>query len=198
MAGNLIKAPARSRAAGFTMMELLAVTAVLAILAMIAVPALSNILPYYKVRLEAKNAATIMRQARLKAASTQRPTRVVFSCGENDRSAPGPCHFRMQAATFVGGVFDQWRDLPGTRHYLDSGVGIQVAAADGSLEASDIVWAVFMPYSRVYSSFDSMADCPQFSMVFLWKGYNSPARAAWDLTLNSNSGRATLTRYVST
>ena len=171
--------------------------AILAILALIAVPSLFQIIPYNRVRLEAFNAATVMRQARLKAANTQRPTRVVLDCREHYQGKNTPCFFQQQSATFVNGVFRDWVDIPGTRHLFHPRVGVRVVEgnkADKPLEAA--VWAVFTPASQVFSYFDTLSSKPPFELLFTYDDFGTLDRATWSLTLNSSSGRATLEKYV--
>lgn len=183
----------RSIRRGFTMMELLTVLAVLAILAMVAVPSLYEAMPYYRVRLEAFNAASVMRQARMKAANTQRPTRVVLDCRDHYGNKKQPCFFRTHAATFVNGVFEDWVEIPGTRHDFYPGVGVRYLEDSQYKKPEDVaIWAVFFPSSRVHSYFDTLSSKSPFELLFAYDDFDDLERAAWRLTLNSSSGRTVL------
>jgi prepilin-type N-terminal cleavage/methylation domain len=170
---------------GFSMVELMVVVIVIAVLAMMAIPATMSIVPYARVRMEAQNAAAIMRQARLKAANTQRPTRVVLECFDHVGNANAPCIFSMQTATYTEGVLTGWDDVPvgGMDMVYIVSPAVTAKAATGNTSAS-VFWVVFMPSSRAFAS-----HVP-YEIDF------TPTRAAahgqWKLSVNSSSGRTTL------
>ncbi len=78
------------RKKGFTMLEMMVVIAIFSILALMAIPLTITLIPNAKVRSEAMNMATIMRQARLRAANTQRPTRILVDCRAHLQKKPNP------------------------------------------------------------------------------------------------------------
>ena len=177
---------------GFTLMEMIVICAILALLATLAVPAFMKIVPGFRVKTEASHVATVMRQARLKAANVQRPTRVVVDCRDHVAapvSAPVPCMVNMYTAQYSGGVFDSWREVEGTRHAMHTQVLFINKPGGAATDLTNIFWAIFMPSSRVVSSHDPM------TMVFVSEALNKdPARVSWEVNLNNGSGRTVLLR----
>ena len=176
--------------AGFSMIELMVAVIVIAVLAMVAVPLTISALPYAQVRMEAQNAAAVMRQARLKAASTQRPTRVVLDCHEHVGNANNPCVFTMQTASYAEGVLTGWDEVGigglDRRHPLNPSVTVRAAAGDTS---ASIFWIIFMPSSRTYSSHSP------YELEFVPEKFKSSStRGVWKLMVNNSSGRTTLAR----
>lgn len=180
----------KSTRAGFSMIELMVVVIVIAVLAMVAVPLSMNILPYAQVRIEAQNAAALMRQARLKAASTQRPTRVVLDCREHASNVRQPCIFTMQSAAYSEGILTGWDTVTIgglDRHYLLNSA-VTARATTGNTSAS-IFWIIFMPSSRTYSS-----NSPYAVEFVPEKFKQSPTQGVWTLSVNNSSGRTTLAK----
>ena len=177
---------------GFTAMEMIIICAILALLAMLSVPAFMSVVPGFRIKTEASHAATVMRQARLKAANTQRPTRVVVDCRDHVAApvtAPVPCVINMYTAQYDGGVFDSWREVEGTRHEMNTQILFINKPGGATTDLTNIFWAIFMPSSRVVSSHDPM------TMVFVSEVLNKdPARVSWEVNVNNGSGRTTLVR----
>ncbi len=152
----------RTLKTGITMLEILVVVAVVGILAAIAVPNLAQIIPYAELRNEARYLASAMREARLMAANTHKPTRVVVDC------ANSPCVLRSYVALFEDdpanpgelGRFSRWAGTPsdgaerrlaasvnvGSTSGLNPGLGTTENAGD------NIFWAVFLPEGRMIGS----------------------------------------------
>jgi len=170
---------------GFSLLEMLAVVAIIAIIAMIAVPSLWSRAPYTSVRTSVSGITTSMQQARLKAANSQKPVRVVVNCsGHVDRDDP-PCTLRLDIAVFkADGSFDSWEFVNGSFRELSSAVS--VSAVSGSTAVSGnpnrIFWAVFFPSSTVSASHDPFAVQVRSDV--------EPA-ALRELTLNRLTGRVT-------
>lgn len=166
------------------------VVIVIAVLAMMAVPLTMSVRPYVQVRMEAQNAAAIMRQARLKAASTQRPTRVVLDCRNHAGDAGKPCVFTMQAAAYIEGTLASWDKVTIAgmegRHNMNPSVAAR--ATNGDADAS-IFWVIFMPSSRVFAS-----PTP-YELEFVPEKFKAgQTQGVWKLSVNNSSGRTTLTR----
>ena len=180
----------KSLRAGFSVVELMVVVIVIAVMAMAVIPLSMSILPYAQVRMEAQNAATVMRQARLKAASTQRPTRVVLDCRDHAVNVAAPCTFTMQTASYSKGVLTGW-DKVGIggmdkKHPLNASVAVRAVTGDTS---ASIFWIIFMPSSRTYSSHSP------YEIEFVPEKFKkSPTQGVWKLTVNNSSGRTTLSR----
>lgn len=172
------------------MMELMVVIIVIAVMVMAAVPLSTRMIPYFQVRIEAQNAAAIMRQARLKAASTQRPTRVVLDCREHAGDVTRPCVFSMQAAAYAEGVLTGWERVPigGMEGRYNMRPAVTARASGGD----SLFWIIFMPSSRAFAS-----PTP-FEIEFVPEQFKSDspasARGVWLLTVNGSSGRTTLVR----
>jgi len=181
-------------APGFSMMELMAVIVVMAIMALMAVPATIALVPRAQLRAEAQNASSIMRQARLKAANTQRPTRVVFDCGPHTADKSASCLISMQAASFEDGAFKDWQNVTVSGDLLN-GYRMRPNVLATNAGGDDLMWVIFMPSSRVYTSevknFDSTSA--PYEMVFLSENFaRNRNMAAWYLTVNSSTGRTAL------
>ncbi len=178
---------------GFTFMEVMVVVAVIGILAMMAVPAIMSLAPYQRARGEAQHAAVIMQQARLKAANTQKPMRVVVNCAKHVATGE-PCVLLLQSAIYDLGQVSGWTDIAGTRHEVHPKVDVlpiedpgAPGAHDGDAKLADVYWTIFMPSSRVFSD-------PRPSNLFFGATEfktNTPWRG-WILSVNSASGRTTL------
>lgn len=178
---------------GFSMIELMVVVAVIAILAMMAGPALMTLVPYQRARTEARHAATIMQQARLKAANTQRPVRVVLDCSRNDE----PCTFITQTAIYHLGAVTGWDQVGSTRHEMHRRVEVELVYAaeddegntigDGGTTREGLYWAIFMPSSRVFST-------PRpFTLYFMAEEFATREyRPGWLLSVHASSGRTTI------
>jgi prepilin-type N-terminal cleavage/methylation domain-containing protein len=173
------------RRPGFSLTEVLVVAAVVALLAMLAIPALSRLPPAQRMRGEAQNAAAFARQARLKAASSQKPVRVVLECPP-DRAAP--CRLTMEAAVYSLGQVTDWVRVPNGGREMARQISARPAAAppykgDSDRAREGVFWAIFMPNGRIFS-FPS-----PFDLVFNADDLrgNWPN---WRLTVDRGSGRA--------
>jgi prepilin-type N-terminal cleavage/methylation domain-containing protein len=150
---------------GITLVEILAVVAVIGILAAVAVPNLARMAPYAELRNETRYLATAMREARLKAANSHKPVRVVLDCSRRDSPV---CTLRSYAAIFEddpdapaeSGRFRGWAAMPSENavHELAASVTV-LPNADlnqglGAKVTTDqnIFWAVFLPEGRMLGS----------------------------------------------
>jgi Tfp pilus assembly protein FimT len=174
-------------------MELLTVVAVIAAMSLLVVPNLVSSLPRARLSSEAQRLATFMRQARLKALNTQKPVRVSINCIDHfAASDPSACRARMELAVFEDGEMSKWVLVRDGRLEFNGAVNIQARDSNwnpvnGSGLNSDLAWAVFFPSGRLATSFG-----PPFNLS-LWS-YGEEASEGWALTLNSASGRVSLTK----
>jgi prepilin-type N-terminal cleavage/methylation domain-containing protein len=177
----------RKSALGFTLIELIVVIGIVGILALIAYPAMSRIIPNQRVSSEAKQLDSLMQKARLRAATAQKPVRVVVNCSVN------PCWFEMQYAVYTESAVTSWRTETGSRHTLNNGVTIANSQAtydfDGAGPApAGVHYAIFMPDSRVYS------DPRPFDVFFYHITSTGAEKPGWRLSLGADSGRVTTRR----
>ncbi|MDR3155254.1 MAG: prepilin-type N-terminal cleavage/methylation domain-containing protein [Deltaproteobacteria bacterium] len=178
--------PEKARSA-FTLFELLVVIAIVGILSLIAYPLLSRILPDSRVSSEVKQTDSYMQKARLKAATVQKPVRVVISCAED------PCWIESQTAVYTGSAVTGWQADTGSRRRFAKGVSVADIAAspahDGASKApAGVRYAIFMPDSRVYS------DPRPFDLFFYPSAVTSAEKRGWRLTVGPDSGRVNTAR----
>ncbi len=144
---------------GMSLIELMVVIGIIAVLALMAVPALAQIRPYAELRSDSRFVATAMRQARLKAANSHKPVRVVVDCSM--RRPEQVCVMQTYMSVFSDGTggrplgeFREWTAASAAPHFFAESVGIQ---NNGKLNpdvdtGEDIFWAVFLPSSRMIGS----------------------------------------------
>ena len=182
---------------GFSLLEMLVVIAVIAVMAMMAGPALYRLVPIQRLRGETQNIAAFMRQARLKAASSQKPVRVVLNCA----GRPGrPCRLDMAAPIYEedNGKVEVvgWAGIPDSGHELARQVFARSEEAPPTGFPDGVYWIIFMPSGRTFSF-----SCPQpnppclqpYSLDFHaddLRGRNGPG---WRLAVENASGRVAFT-----
>jgi prepilin-type N-terminal cleavage/methylation domain-containing protein len=177
-------AATRNQSRGFTLVELLAVIAIVGILALITFPALARFVPNQRVSGEAKQVDAIMQRARLRAATSQKPVRVVVNCSGI------PCWAEIQLARYTFGAVSGWEQEPGTRHpFSDDVTAVRRATGgaysyDGATAAPNgVFYAIFMPDSRVFS------DPRPFDVFFYHRATTTLMKQGWRLSLGPDSGR---------
>jgi prepilin-type N-terminal cleavage/methylation domain-containing protein len=181
----IFKKNALQAGSGFTLIEFIIVAAIISILALIAAPFLISLVPRAELRNAAGDAATAMRQARLKAADSQKPSRVVLDCRDHSLNRAKPCQARLDIAVFdKTGQLDRWVEVDGSRLELAVTVGVLAAAGSTAVAKNPdhVFWAVFLPSSQVLASHDP------FNLVFS----SDKLPSTWRLSVNKHSGRATL------
>ncbi|MDR1036122.1 MAG: prepilin-type N-terminal cleavage/methylation domain-containing protein [Deltaproteobacteria bacterium] len=176
---------------GFTLIELLVVVAIVGILSLIVYPAVSRMVPNQKISSEAKQVDAVMQKARLRAATAQKPIRVVLNCSSQ------PCWVEIQAAVYTVASVTSWATEPGSRHVFSDGVTVRhwsaTTVGDGSSRApSGVSYAIFMPDSRVYS------DPRPFDVFFYHQGSTEPQKPGWRLSVGTDSGRVNTSRETLT
>ena len=188
------------KAPGFSMMEMIVVVAIVAIIALMAGPAISRLVPVQRLRGEAQNMGTFMRQARLKAASNQKPVRVSLECpGERGLNPQPPCRLAMTMARYDGnGEVVDWDPVPNFGHELTRQVfaiipdstALKDDSGGKTPEPDRMFWMIFMPSGRAFS-------WPRpFSLAFyaddLRGAGGSARRPGWLMEVDNNSGRVSL------
>ena len=173
---------------GFTLVELMAVIIIFGALAMVAVPEMMNSVRAQRTRGEVMNAATLMRQARLKASTSQKPVRVVLDCSGQD------CQMRSQLAQYDQGEVIGWEDVAGTKSFLNPTIKAVSTTPvgpnpDGEDTPAGYSWIIFMPGGRAYSN-------PRPFNLFFYNTTqpSTPQRPGWSLSVSNDSGRVSLNR----
>ncbi|MDR1080442.1 MAG: prepilin-type N-terminal cleavage/methylation domain-containing protein [Deltaproteobacteria bacterium] len=177
----------RKARTGFTLIELLVVIAIVGILSLIIYPTVARMVPNQRIASEAKQVDSVMQKARLRAATAQKPVRVVMNC------SAAPCWIEIQTAVYTVASVTSWTAEPGSRHVFNDGVKVanwnHTVGYDGASPApAGIRYAIFMPDSRVYS------DPRPFDVFFYHSGSTETDKPGWRLTLGSDTGRVNTSR----
>ena len=197
MPGRLPIRPAKAKAPGkgapgFSLFELILVIFLIGLLALMVVPNLREILPASRLNSESRRLSAFLRQARLKAANTQKAIRVSINCISHfsDASRP-PCTAMMETAVYSEGSLDGWQLIRDWRLTFNNALNIKAgnaawATINGSLLDPDLIWMVFTPSSRIITSFGPPVN------ITMWHGNIPHGGSTYDLTLNPASGRVNL------
>jgi prepilin-type N-terminal cleavage/methylation domain-containing protein len=174
---------------GFSLMEMLVVVGIIALLAMIAAPNFMQAANRQTTRSQAMDTMSAMRQARLKAATSSKPVRVVVDCPAN-----APCVMRTQMASYDLGVVAGWADVAGSRTVFDPRVRATRATPigttpDGGTTPDQFTWIIFTPEGK------ALSNPRPFGLYFTHTSYR-PGASGWKLTINNNSGRAALNSHT--
>jgi type II secretory pathway pseudopilin PulG len=175
-------------------MEMILVMFIIGLLSVLVVPNLMATLPASRLNADAQRIASFLRQARLKAANTQKPIRISINCINHFTMADRPpCTALMESAVFTDGVMSDWQTIrdgrlefkPTTNFISGNTPG---APAAGSLLDGNLIWLIYTPSSQIISSFGPPV------VISIWYGDNILSGNAYELTLNTASGRVTMTR----
>ena len=198
-----------SRRAGFSMVEMIVVVAIVAIIAMVAVPALTRIVPVQRLRGEVQNVAAFLRQARLKAANTQKPVRVSLVCPGREGASPDPCRLTLETANYSLGQVTGWTAVPNSGHEMAPKVFVAQTLperwkdldGDGKVNSlqttpEGVVWVIFMPSGRGFS-FPKSATNREFELDFhaedlRGSGGDIANWPGWQLAVSNDTGRTEL------
>ncbi|MDR0621704.1 MAG: prepilin-type N-terminal cleavage/methylation domain-containing protein [Deltaproteobacteria bacterium] len=179
--------------AGFTILELLVALGIIAIISAIAYPAFSKYQASTKVRTEARTLDSTFQKARMLAAITQKPIRVVVNCAK--ANAPS-CVVNLQTPIYVGINVNGWKNDPDYRRVYDERVWAEIVGSpltpDGETEYPSVYWAIFMPNSRVFS------NPKPFKLFFRDPAATGPDVAGWTVSLSVDSGRCVTKKEVIT
>jgi prepilin-type N-terminal cleavage/methylation domain-containing protein len=173
---------------GFSLLELIVGMAIIAILAGITYAALSRYIPTYRVRSEAKVYDGLLQKARLLAATSQKPVRVVLNCSKAVNDA---CLVSTQIASYTGAEVTDWLSVPNGDHEFHPNVMAaktqNPSTYDGSASYAAIYWTIFMPDSRVYS------DPRPFALFFHIAGSDTgQLTSGWQISVSNDAGRISI------
>ena len=107
----------------------------------------------------------------------------------------------MEAAFYEDGKFKDWRQIRGAQVEFHSRFNIKACNATcagiipGSEVNENLIWMVFAPSSRVLSDLGAQLELTDLGPpinLSMWYGDHDRAGNAYDLTLNTTSGRVTM------
>ena len=196
-----------SRRTGFSLVEMIIVVGIIAIMAMIAAPALTRIMPIQRLRGEVQNVATFLRQARLKAASTQKPVRVSLVCPGRGGANQAPCRLTLETANYSLGQLAGWTVVPDSGHEMTPKVFVAQTLppfwtsleGDGQDTPAGMVWMIFMPSGRGFSF--PKSDTRNFELDFHAEDLRGSEGGAitncqnwpgWRMAVSNDTGRTEL------
>jgi hypothetical protein len=140
---------------------------------------------------------TFLRQARLKAASTQKPIRVAINCINHFADESESCTAKMETAIFSDGIMDDWGSIRDGFLEINEKIHLQARTAkdtwnptNGSSLDANLIWMVFMPNGQLLSSFGPPIN------LSLWYDTLSEEKASWEITLNPASGRISISERM--
>jgi prepilin-type N-terminal cleavage/methylation domain-containing protein len=176
---------AEKKSSGFSLLELIAAVAIIGILASICYAAMNRYVPGFRLRAEAKAIDSLFQKARLRAASSQKPVRVVINCTKN---VVDTCVANLEGANYTGANVTSWTNFSSDRHefspYVMAVKETSASTFDGTSTFTNIFWAIFLPDSRVFS------DPRPFSLFIYNDGDNlSQLTKGWRVSLSNDAGR---------
>jgi prepilin-type N-terminal cleavage/methylation domain-containing protein len=184
--------PASPGRPGFSLIELIVVVTLIGLMALMAVPTLQTLVPSSRLNSESRRLAAFLRQARFKAANTQKSVRVSINCMSHFATPARPsCRALMETAMYSEGEFHSWRPVRDGRLSLYNGVNLKSADAGwdptaGSLINDDLIWLIFTPSSRVLTSFGPPVN------LAMWYGDGPLDGTVYEMSLNTATGRVSL------
>jgi prepilin-type N-terminal cleavage/methylation domain-containing protein len=173
---------------GFSFIEMLTVMIVIGILAAVAYPAVSRLYSGQQLSRDSHGLDELLQKARLRAAITQRPIRVVLDCSK-DR-----CWAELQAPVYDKSNVVSWDKTKDARKYLSERTAVtnvqDFSDHDGTKEApKGVRYAIFLPDSRVFSDpkpFDILIHPAKENSIRLRKGFR--------VLVSADSGRVLIRR----
>lgn len=173
-------------APGLTLLEMMATACIIGLLAIIAMPTFGSLVPRYNLRSSANNLNAIMKQSRMTALNTQRPTRAVVDC----RVSGGRCSLAIYTAVFdANGDLDKWVKLQDSTRELPFNIAVKpdsgLTTYPGTPDSNDLFWAVFKPDGQLVASHDPVRLVISSTAADVGK---------WTLSVSKSSGRVTLSK----
>jgi prepilin-type N-terminal cleavage/methylation domain-containing protein len=173
---------------GFSFIEILTVMIIIGLMATIAYPAVSRLYSGQQLSRDSHGLDELLQKARLKAAITQKPIRVVLDCSKDK------CWAELQTPVYDKNNVVAWDRTLDARKYLNGRTSVtnvqDFSEHDGSKEAPNGVrYAIFLPDSRVFSDpkpFDILLHPSKEKDVRLRKGFR--------IIVSADSGRVVIRR----
>jgi prepilin-type N-terminal cleavage/methylation domain-containing protein len=185
---NLRQIKPRGFKSGFTLLEIIVALCIISVIAGISYPVFSRYLPNARVRAAARELDSVLQKARLRAAITQRPVRVVVNCVKNP-VVNESCLIRFQIAVSSGTGVSDWTDNPVEMRVLHkdiviiNGIPGSTSVPDGAESYTDVHWAIFMPNNQVFS------DPRPFNLFIYYSDESSGQTSGWRVSINNTIGR---------
>jgi prepilin-type N-terminal cleavage/methylation domain-containing protein len=175
---------------GFTLIELLVVISIIAMLAIIGYPLARSEKPDLSVKNAVVTLEGLMDKGRLKAATLNRPTRVVVNCGRSGGFES--CFADLQTAEIKNAEVTDWRRSPPDRRVLDKNVNVVKKSPslghDGKLSFKGIYWSIFTPGGLVYS------DPKPLNLFVYHDSQPGKNKKGWNIKIDASTGRVESTR----
>jgi prepilin-type N-terminal cleavage/methylation domain-containing protein len=135
---------------GFSMLELMVVMVIIGILGAIVYPGVARLHSNQKLSKDSYAVDAHLQKARLKAAMTQKPMRVVLDCSKET------CWVQLQTPVYYQTNVESWDGSQNPKVYFNERTKVSNVKKsfghDGDSSApKDVRYAIFMPDSRVFT-----------------------------------------------